>query len=224
MKKILILVVAFSLLATGSVFAASSVSVTAATNPHNLSDSGPGLDFGEGRVCVFCHTPHVKPGMTALGPLWNHSSADGASFTMYDSNFSPTIGMTVAADPASVSLACLSCHDGATNVDAYWGTAGTLALIDANYSGTTANLGVGLTDDHPISITYDNANDADFVALATVQAYADTDVRLFGASENQVECGSCHDVHDWGATLDVDRPFLRATLATSTMCKKCHDK
>jgi len=40
-----------------------------------------------------------------------------------------------------------------------------------------------------------------------------------GTSNNYLECGSCHAVHDSGFS-----PFLRATMNKSTLCLGCHNK
>jgi predicted CXXCH cytochrome family protein len=39
------------------------------------------------------------------------------------------------------------------------------------------------------------------------------------ATNNYLECGSCHAVHDSGI-----KPFLRETMNKSTLCLGCHNK
>ncbi|MBI5468114.1 MAG: hypothetical protein HY891_03190 [Deltaproteobacteria bacterium] len=90
---------------------------------HNLGSFGPVIHTGEQaspflagmgttEICVFCHTPHHTN--TALGPtpLWNRVNAT-TTFTTYG----PTIGGSNVTAVGSVSLACLSCHDGVTTFD-----------------------------------------------------------------------------------------------------------
>ena len=187
-------------------------------------------------VCVFCHTPHG--GNNTGAPLWNRSAPAGP-FTMYNAAFSPTIDMTVAATPQGVSAACLSCHDGVTTFDSLingpttvsgtynytaggadqgwtWNPVTEETMADA--ADQVTNIGTVLTDDHPISVTYDDTQDSgNFFTLAAVQA--STNVQLYGASENQVECASCHDPH-----LTTNVPFLRVSNAASAICTTCHDK
>ena len=46
-----------------------------------------------------------------------------------------------------------------------------------------------------------------------------TVAKLFGAGGDQVECASCHDVHD-----DTNEPFLIESNAGSAICVDCHNK
>jgi len=88
---------------------------------HNLSTSNPisGVNIGSGsagttEVCVFCHTPHGADVSNQAAPLWNRAIPASAGYTPYNSaNFDG-----IAGQPVGVSLACLSCHDGASSLDA----------------------------------------------------------------------------------------------------------
>ena len=162
------------------------------------------------QVCVFCHTPHKA--LTGLAaPLWNRT-ASAAAYTMYGSD---TIDMTIQSAPEGTSLACLSCHDGTVALDSlinpppgFSAGAGTI--------GANGDLGNDLSNDHPISIVYDSTQDTGFVATATV-ALA---LPLFtGTGANQLECATCHNVHD-----PANAPFLRITNAASALCVTCHIK
>jgi predicted CXXCH cytochrome family protein len=186
---------------------------------------------GTDQVCVFCHTPHA--GGSGGAPLWNRQTAPGP-YTMYNSTFSPTMDMTVAGTPQGVSAACLSCHDGAIAFDvlvnAQTSASGvynyTAGGADAGYTFTGADsmtgrglpteFGTNLTNQHPISVTYDPVQDVQFNAAASVTSAG---LVLYGASANQVECGSCHNPHQ---TANV--PFLRISNAASAMCTTCHIK
>ncbi|MDH5648165.1 MAG: cytochrome c3 family protein [Gammaproteobacteria bacterium] len=213
------------LVQSASVFAVDDVAAT----KHNLASTQP--TAGNIRtadtafVCGFCHSPHTEAGGPA--PLWNRTSPTGP-YTMYTS---ATMDMTAAASPASISLACLSCHDGTVAFDQLingagsggynaggasqgWAfTDGTSAVANTMPAGVT-NLGTNLTGDHPISVTYDPTADTAFVALATVQA---SSVQLYGGSEDQVECASCHNPHE-----ATNPTFLR--VAIDTLCTTCHIK
>ena len=61
-------------------------------------------------VCVFCHTPHGAT-TDASVPLWNKTLPAATSYTRYSSLNTSTLDGE-EADVGSVSLACLSCHDG----------------------------------------------------------------------------------------------------------------
>ncbi len=235
-----------------------SARVSDVTNTkHNLSASGPGpvRAVSESQICVFCHTPHAaenEPG----APLWNRQLS-GATYTPYTSN---TIDAGDIADsPGGSSKLCLSCHDGtlaigAVNVAngqanvniALTGTEpdGTIpAGPSGSLSGFTRRLGVDLTNDHPISFTYDSA-----LALAdgelrdpAVETHIGTrapGVHPVVPLENgKLECSSCHDPHIRDDTLSESVKFLRlnrfqvATPAGGNfsqsgdqVCLACHDK
>lgn len=79
---------------------------------------------GSSEICVFCHTPHHTVSSSnplanfAQGygeaPLWNRrGTIAAASYVTYGT----TIGGTNVGAPSGVTLACLSCHDGATAMD-----------------------------------------------------------------------------------------------------------
>jgi predicted CXXCH cytochrome family protein len=164
---------------------------------HDLSAKGWGSD----QICIFCHTPH-NAGSSSSGPLWNHADTT-ATFTLYSN---ATLNATVA-QPGAQSKACLSCHDGTIAIDSFGGATGT-----HNMTGD-ALVGTDLSNDHPISFTYD-------AALATADGGLKTPpitgIPLFGG---KMECATCHDVHD-----NANAPFLRASNAGSALCLKCHTK
>ena len=82
-----------------------------ATTKHNLGSTGPGPNKfgGTDELCVFCHTPHGAD-TSAAAPLWNRVIS-GTTYQTYDSLGTSTLdGKT--APVGSVSIACMSCHDG----------------------------------------------------------------------------------------------------------------
>ncbi|ACB36386.1 cytochrome c family protein [Leptothrix cholodnii SP-6] len=160
----------------------SSVSAGIADTRHNLG-SGPGpagrnnvSDTAE--VCVFCHTPHGAD-INAPAPLWNKRlgaagvPAGGGTYITYDTLQTPSLDGTVAA-VGSISMACLSCHDGTQAMDNVInapGSGGVLADgggVDGRaytWAGSSVNaagrlssgaglLGTDLSNDHPIGIQY----------------------------------------------------------------------
>ena len=134
---------------------------------------------GSAELCVFCHTPHAADTGATKPPLWNRLTAALGPYQMYNSVNSTTIDGFVAADPqGSISIACLSCHDGTIAIDTVinapgsgligtWGggnwasvsgavTPGAQGVGNAGKMavGAATNLGLDLRNDHPISIQY----------------------------------------------------------------------
>ena len=105
-------VIALSLVASGTALAGI------ANTRHNLSTTGPGgfvgVTAGTADICVFCHTPHAA-NLSVAAPLWNKQNS-GATYTTFSTASSSTIDGTVLP-VGSVSLACLSCHDGTQAMD-----------------------------------------------------------------------------------------------------------
>ncbi len=168
------------------------------------------LDSTTTSICTACHFPHNVTG-TAAAPLSNRNTPTG-TFTMYSS---ATIDEVIAAQPNASSLFCLSCHDGATAVNSWiQSPSGAAATTIGNLGagGLTpagnGNIGLDLSDDHPISITYTNA-DGGF--LATPNAALDL-------KSGQVECATCHEPHDTTTAVK----FLR--IQPATICEGCHTK
>jgi len=183
--------------------------------------SGSAHDFSAdswnttGQICKVCHTPHnAVTGLTA--PLWNHQVTT-QTFTLYTNVVSPSFNAT-AGQPDGASKLCLSCHDGVTKVDNFNGiTTGTQVI------GGNDNLGTDLSNDHPISFTYDatlaTADGGLFNPTTTASGLGGmitTDLLL----ANKVQCSSCHDVHN-GSGIGK---LLVKTNAASALCLTCHNK
>jgi predicted CXXCH cytochrome family protein len=172
---------------TGASAQVSGISNT----PHNLSPTGPGNKFNgaaaNAEICAFCHTPHGSND-TVSAPLWNRVNGS-ATYTTYSSTNSTTIDGAVAP-VGSVSIACLSCHDGTQAMDTVinqpgsdgYSAGGARMGADTDWSVSAtmpagiANLGGDLTNDHPIGIQYGGGDiagtgltpkDPDFKAPAT---------------------------------------------------------
>jgi len=166
-------------------FAWTNVIADVANTPHNLGTSpggGPNTFSATAEICVFCHTPHGGD-VTAAVPLWNRALAAPASYTTYDSLGSTSMD-AAEAPVGSVSIACLSCHDGTQAMDTLLNDPGSGDVVASFTAGTwtgndrpqgIANLSADLTNDHPIGIQYGGGgltvgapagatNDPDFVA------------------------------------------------------------
>lgn len=148
----------------GAIFAMLVQSSALAAVVGSFHDLSP-LTGNTTAVCVFCHTPHGGDTTFAAVPLWNKVITP-AGYTRYSSLLLPTLDGT-EAPVGSVSVACLSCHDGTTAMDVVINLPGSYGYsvvgteIDAGAIGimpgipnTVRNLSTDLTNDHPISIQY----------------------------------------------------------------------
>ena len=249
---------------------------------HDLSATGKDIQGAAGQaqnqVCVYCHMPHNAVNVGA--PLWNRTNSTTA-FTMYSAANSSTFQLnaadtnTAARPVGPVSLACLSCHDGVTAFNSL--NQGVMIDLDQTVSVTpasytfkngavvvgnmaaasppgpgSADLGTDLTNDHPISFTFDaalatlkgstlrdpttalsdNGTTGALVILraGTVASKTIATQMLFtkpGAGvQNQLECASCHEPHMQGdvASAASNYPFLIKSNQNSNLCLTCHNK
>ncbi|WP_265946394.1 cytochrome c3 family protein [Dechloromonas sp. A34] len=201
------------------------------------------------QICVFCHTPHAAS--SGKSPLWNRATSAASTYTGYTSLSMDADGGAFQTDntkgrPAGASLLCLSCHDGTIAlgnlnvlngrtpviIDMVGGTADDkMPTGSGTTTGFTRVIGADLSNDHPISVTYNNA-----------LASADKELRPMNASQQhpisgqigsilgirspgykpllplaptgtagagQVQCSTCHDPHLYDSA-DPNRKFLRA--------------
>lgn len=202
---------------------------------HDLSGGTSETDA----VCVFCHTPHGANVTFDGAPLWNKVT-DATGFTRYSSLNTSTLDGT-EAPVGSVSLACLSCHDGTQAMDVVvnvpgsggWNPLGTeidatgIGVISA--TGPIPNLEKDLRDDHPISIQYAGGG----------CSTADTACTTLGDPDfNTPVTALINNVQHWwldtaGGTANRDKTdivlYTRAGEITSGVsepfveCASCHD-
>ena len=223
---------------------------------HNLSVSGPGSvnAVTESQICVFCHTPHQAEAIPNA-PLWNRQ-ASAAAYTPYTSD---TIDANdIAATPGGSSKLCLSCHDGTIAIGQVnvvngqsnvtinlsgTGAGGVMPSGQGDTTGFTRKLGTDLSNDHPISFTYDStlANADGELRNPAFEAHIANrapGVRPLVPLENdQVQCTSCHDPHIRDSDITKNIKFLRLHRfqegfasggnfdeANDIICIACHDK
>lgn len=227
---------------------------------HNLSATGPGTvrAVSEDEVCVFCHTPHNAE-QAAPAPLWNRALS-GATYTPYTSS---SLDATGLGQPGGSSKLCLSCHDGTIALGSVnvlsgsftdqdpatadiplsgTGPGGTMPEGEGALSGFTRRLGTDLTNDHPISFTYDDSLALADGELRSPGAEPHIDNRIPGVrplvplEDDQLQCSTCHDPHIRD-TVEADIKFLRLQRFQTTepisgffderndiICLACHEK
>lgn len=233
MKKLLAFTALLSLSATAA-FAGI------ASTKHNLSASSSYTikASGQTQICVFCHTPHNA---TRNVPLWNRSNLANMTYHMYTASATLTASTKAAALNAdSMSIFCLSCHDGTvaqigTRVVKY-SSGSNVIDVAASWSGGGINADAqGLSNDHPVGFNYATAASSDTTGLYAVATANDNITgnagdyaagkKIFFKSTvgagyaDSMECSSCHKVHD-----NTNVPFLRKSNAGSALCLACHSK
>ncbi len=233
---------------------------------HNLSVSGPGTvkSSTNNEVCVFCHTPHGAS--TAPGaPLWNRQLS-GQTYTVYESSSldAQTIAGQLLDQPAGSSKLCLSCHDGTIAIGSVnvlggqrsasinvtnTGPGGVMPPGAGLTTGFTRNLGTDLSNDHPLSVTYDAALAAADGELRNPALSSHIGTRAPGVrfpvpleptgplGQSQVQCGTCHDPHLHDPVANGPIKFLRLerfqkgppvsgsfSQNQDLVCLGCHEK
>ncbi|MCP4682022.1 MAG: cytochrome c3 family protein [Desulfobacterales bacterium] len=210
MKKLLVLLTVALIWTVGT--APLSYAQIAGTS-HDFS--GEGWSGGYDEICSACHTPHNADTSVTNAPLWDHVLTT-AAYTVYTNP--ATLDATMDNPPDGVSKLCLSCHDGTVALDAFGGRTPTAGAITGD-----ALLGTDLSDDHPVSFTYDTAlATADTELIDPDQAASGPDGGTIADEmlfSDEMHCASCHDVHD-----GTNKPFLRIVNTASALCLTCHDK
>lgn len=173
---------------------------------HNLTPLGPGTFKATEPTgaCVFCHTPHnANPSKS----LWNRALS-AETYTLYTSS---TL-KAVPTQPTGSSRLCLSCHDGTLAMGTLLRPPGYTQLTLGKLTGPSL-LGTDLSDDHPISFTYNSQLATDRGELVDpIGAPKALHLDVSG----QVQCTSCHDPH-------VERAkFMRMDPIKGALCTTCH--
>jgi len=200
-----------------------------------------------GYSCVYCHIPPEEAGAQPADfggiPDWNRFIPAVEGYQFYSKFGSHTLD-TNPNKLNPISMLCLSCHDGTMAVDmvvfkpvTFDPTTDDAMHMRLNasddiescgkcHNGQVAHditpkvLGEDLRNDHPISMQYAGIGlvDPDFVPppIADVEKNRgfDNGVKLYN---NQVECMTCHNVHDPSKEL-----LLRANA--EVLCFTCHVK
>jgi len=230
--------IAFVVSASTLAISADATADIAATK-HNLGSTGTAnKTLATGEICVFCHTPHGSD-TSAKVPLWNRVLPTPGTFTTYDNLGTSSLDANTLA-VGSVSLACLSCHDGSQALDSIInapGSGGYNALAPSQVwaftsknqlnDGAITQIGTDLQNDHPIGIRYAGGDGAASGAMAVLDAdfynadysaskgvwWIDTDGGVGGAGNGTRESTDLmlYTRDDSG----TDRAFVE--------CASCHD-
>jgi predicted CXXCH cytochrome family protein len=201
------------LMAVAGLFFAGTASASIDGSVHDFTDDiGTFTD-----LCAVCHTPHSSDTTVSAAPLWDHALTT-TDFIPYPSG--GTMGSTPNGDMQTLGISrlCLSCHDGTIAVDSYGANVGTNFITTTAGGGTFAGVGEGMLDgnfnsEHPIGMAYADAGSTN----GGMRPAPVGNTLLFGGN---VECASCHDVHDETGNLNL----LLTTNAGSLLCLECHVK
>ena len=195
---------------------------------------------GTTEICVFCHTPHHG---STNAPLWNK----GAQSTTYTAYGTTVAGSNVAdADIGAATLACLSCHDGVNTIDTLVnapgkGNDGSNNTLASNFNwtftedgntvsdiigSTRLTIGTDLTNDHPVSITYE-VNKASLRATSTTINDLVMTTSVFSAADNDESDSATTTANRWAVSGYINTSatigdLLRGT-ANRVECSSCHD-
>ena len=178
-------------------------------------------NWSGGQVCIACHNPQNANTSVTVAPQWNHALS-AQTYTLYATNsLKANIGQ-----PGMRSKLCLSCHDGTVAVDSFGGVTGSQYISRAN------NIGATLKDDHPIGFLYDTAlanlngtlfdpstKSVTIGSGGTTQTGTIASLMLYGG---QVECSSCHDVHNKYTAGTTG--LMKIGSTGSAICVACHSK
>jgi len=229
MKKTMVVMLGLVLVSS------SAFALSIRNSKHDLSNSGAQTirATSSEKLCEHCHAPHNAAPKV---PLWNRLDPSAASFKFYTSSVTlTTAAKNAALSTGSISLQCLSCHaasaGSAADVNAFVrDNAKDTDLNTATYVGTFAagsGLGTDLTNDHPIGFSYSvavsqrgiGANKGTALQSLATATNATNQMVFFnyGAKTDQMECSSCHKVHD-----NANPPFLRIANTGSALCRACH--
>lgn len=232
--------------ASASLLVSAPTSAQITATKHNLgaaSNANRTTDSTE--ICVFCHTPHGSDTGASRPPLWNKSLTAGTeTYTVYSSSTldsaRATDGPGATTSIGSVSMACLSCHDGTQAMDNMinapgsggYAAAGTEPLTWAaggrntggvleNGGAFIANLSTDLSNDHPIGIAYCGWT----AIVANVPTCSDVDFNgaLWNASRSAHYVDTNANSTQQKADLQLYNRTFAAGTGPSVECGSCHD-
>ncbi len=213
-------------------------------SPHDFSDQTNFFVNGtnwvpNNNLCEVCHVIHKAAySSQTIGPLWNHTTTVGKTYTPFTSPRLTADGYPNGAAPGYASLACLSCHDGSIAINEQGGKTAPTGGAAVNIP-SWAQVAVGGTDlsgTHPIGISYDTvyAKDGYLNPVTTPITDAGSDTKTIAqemlfqeaGSSDTLECASCHDIHQQKGASSTTRDSLLVGSdgVASALCLTCHVK
>ncbi len=175
---------------------------------HDLSSGSSPLHGPNANACIYCHAPHNA--LSSPG-LWNQTLSTSEYVLFPDSTSAPSAPTKVG----TASMRCLSCHDGSV------GVGHTVAIGSLQMTGTLrSNLGTKLAGSHPFSMQ-PQLKDHASLAAGLVASHSTKDKAVI-LVENNIECPTCHDVHNQYKDLNSPK-FLARDNTGSRLCFACHD-
>lgn len=191
------------------------------TTPHNLTTRNSNTS----EACVFCHTPHRAS--TVIKPLWNRNLPTASAFKLYSSETTKMKIYKSGLTATSMSLTCMSCHDGGSlggriinnPTDVPDGTAVTADALPTASASYHLNFGTDLSNHHPINFNLDDFANPKIAPQVAIEASGlplfKTGRPIEGMMDNGrgIECSTCHNSHD-----NSNGKFLR----NNNFCVVCH--
>lgn len=227
---------------------------------HNLGSTnvipGGNRTTDTAEICVFCHTPHFSSVGADKPPLWNKRLGvgglppGGGAYSQYTTATSSTITGQVL-EVGSVSVACLSCHDGTQAMDNIinapgsggidttgggngglnWTWFGSGVGATGLMTGAAGLIGTDLVNDHPIGIQYCGGG----ITGAAVTGCTDPDFKggtsdptrlvtqnINGSQVWWVDTGAADGLRQKTDMILYTRTFI-AGSGPSVECASCHD-
>lgn len=203
-------------------------------SPHNLTPE-PGADANES--CMTCHTPFGNG--SDVSPLWQQDGElSDRGFHIVDTMGRTAVSSAVDGNAGSVSLACLTCHDG-SQADATPGLGDSVEFRDhahpvgIEYARGRFGSQPGQASDRGMfSQTLRPAEEYHPPKQAEVDGHViwwlgdssvrrKEDIQLYsragqGGPVPYIECASCHDPHSPRDSM------LRRDNVGSAVCLSCH--
>jgi hypothetical protein len=175
---------------------------------------------------------------------------DNGGFTSTDKSHGLNAVFTHTTGLSGVSLLCMSCHDGVVAMNAYSVSTGSVKTGTQAQNAITSSAGFSgrggasdMSNHHPMGFNYANVAAIDneiaqpttpMVPTGLTQAGGDfklvtTGVTIgelldgTGGTTGQMECVTCHDVHNTQNAPGAER-FLWRSNNNSNFCLTCHLK
>ena len=220
-------------------FALGAQAGTIVGSDHDLS----ALTTNTDQVCVFCHTPHGSDSSSPV-PLWNKKLPTGTTYNRYSTLNVGSFDGAEAPVSGSISIACLSCHDGGQAMDVVLnkpgagGYNGAGSEIDTGAIGTMPgdgiplsqpipNLGTDLRDDHPISVQFAGGGCDDTTCTTASINDKDFNIPTQGTASNGQTIWWYDDGDTFREKDEVQfytrTDFDGTTVEPSVECASCHD-